>query len=703
MKIPAWLFIFILSTGFLSFPSRLDRAFEALEIYNYFDAKELFYKSLKRDSVPAAYGLSVIFGRDDNPFTNIDSAHKYIGIAERNFPDLEVKKREDYLKYGVDSAAIKNQALHVDSLAFERAEQKNTTEAWNDFISRFDHTDLVRQAILNRNELAFEETESIGSSEAYAKFLSTYPQSLQAGKAKKKYEEKLYEERTEPGNPFTYQKFAANFPESPYKMEALNEVYLLETKNGTLDEYVDFVKSYPDNPNVEKAWRRIYALEVKEVTPKSIAKFTLQYPEYPFMNELRSDFDLATTRYYPVEENGKWGFINEDGQLAIIPEYNWVENFSDGMAMVGMEEGVTFIDKSGHRISDAAYDDAYPFASGYAVVEINGNLGIINRLGEWVADPEYGDLGEFSEGKFYAEKNGRYGYLDEDGEVALPFLFDDANDFQTGVAVVDSSGLRGLIDSTGMLIAHFDYDWIEGFVDHETPSRFRINDRFGLMLNSGEIVTDTLYEMMSPFSEGFILAAMNEKYGFMNASGDTAIAFTYDFSDRALEESYFQNGYAKVFQKDKVGVIDTTGKKVFPAIFEDVGTFMGQLIPIKKRGEWGYADLKVDLAIPYQFDYADNFRDSVAIVSKNGRFGLIDTLGKPRIALNYTSMAWVDTLLLASDSAYGLLNISGDTLVPLQFEEAVVVDDHIIRFQTKSGEIHYYDYRRQEFLRREEN
>ena len=45
----------------------LDKGFEALNIHDYFKAKQLFYKSLKKDSAAASYGLSVIYGRNNNP------------------------------------------------------------------------------------------------------------------------------------------------------------------------------------------------------------------------------------------------------------------------------------------------------------------------------------------------------------------------------------------------------------------------------------------------------------------------------------------------------------------------------------------------------------------------------------------------------------------------------------------------------------
>ena len=56
---------------------RLDKAFEALDVHDYFKAKDLFEKSIKSDPMLANYGLSIIYSRSNNPFYQLDSAFPY--------------------------------------------------------------------------------------------------------------------------------------------------------------------------------------------------------------------------------------------------------------------------------------------------------------------------------------------------------------------------------------------------------------------------------------------------------------------------------------------------------------------------------------------------------------------------------------------------------------------------------------------------
>jgi hypothetical protein len=692
--------ILLMSAGL---PSRLEKAYEALTIYDYFKAKDLFYKSLRNDSVAASYGLSIIYSRSDNPFTQIDSAHKYINISQEKWTVVDVDSRIDYSSVGVDSLSISNQAYVVDSLAFLRAELINEIDAWDEFIDGFDNAAFRTKAAENRNEMVFGLAKAENTSMAFSTFLTSYPNAAQAGEAVKFYDSRNFEERTAGNTLQGYQTFLDSFPTSPYAPDAEERIYNMATTGGKAEDYLSFIETFPRNPFLDLAWRRIYAFEVKEVNAESIAKFTLSYPDYPFMEELKQEFELAVTRFYPVTDGDYWGFINDKGEVAIDLKFEWVENFSDGIAMIGIGDEVIYIDKEGTELSKEHFSDGFAFNKGFAVVEKDDFFGVINRIGEFIVEPIYDDIGEISEGLFYAEKDELFGYLNEVGEIAIPFVYTDALDFHQGVAVVaDSSGFKGLINKEGNPVTPFDYDWIESFSSIELPVRFRQDGLFGLLNRGGLILTDTLYQALGEFGDGLALVASDNYYGFINAKGDTVIDLTYSYSPNALTSSKFEKGHAKVFQKDKVGVIDSTGVKVFPAIFEDVGMYSGNLVPVKKRGKWGYSNLDVNLAIGYQYSYASNFYDSLAIVADGDLYGVIDTLGKIKIPLVFASMEWLDTLLLVQDTAYGIISLAQDTLVPFEYEKATQIDDKVIQLKRFTGTYDYYDLRKKQFLRREE-
>ena len=102
VKITRILILFICAVALSSFSyspislGKLEQGFQALEIFDYFKAKDLFYKSLKKHEAPASYGLSVIYGSDNNPFFNLDSAYKFIYAADSLYQSLSADQLETY-------------------------------------------------------------------------------------------------------------------------------------------------------------------------------------------------------------------------------------------------------------------------------------------------------------------------------------------------------------------------------------------------------------------------------------------------------------------------------------------------------------------------------------------------------------------------------------------------------------------------------
>ena len=87
------IFAFVLSSNYTS-AGKIEKGFKSLEVYDYFDAKNIFEKKLKKSTTsPAAFGLATIYFRQDNPFHSIDSAYNLIRMSEATFPNLKEKRQ----------------------------------------------------------------------------------------------------------------------------------------------------------------------------------------------------------------------------------------------------------------------------------------------------------------------------------------------------------------------------------------------------------------------------------------------------------------------------------------------------------------------------------------------------------------------------------------------------------------------------------
>ena len=179
-----------------SYAGNLQKAFEALHVFNYFEAKKLFTKTLKKDSVGGGYGLSVIFSRNDNPFFKPDSALKYILIADAKFKNLDDKSKGKLFAVGIDQGEVNEQKQRVSELFFKAASDSMTASAFNEFIENHDWYKNKAGAILIRDSLAFLDANKKDTWQAYQSFFTTYTKARQVVKAKNKYDLLFYYDKT---------------------------------------------------------------------------------------------------------------------------------------------------------------------------------------------------------------------------------------------------------------------------------------------------------------------------------------------------------------------------------------------------------------------------------------------------------------------------------------------------------------------------
>lgn len=85
--------------------------------------------------------------------------------------------------------------------------------------------------------------------------------------------------------------------------------------------------------------------------------------------------------FYAVKLNGKWNFINQEGQLISDQWYDWAGDFNEGFAKVELDGKYNLINQKGQLISDQWYDVLGDFNEGFAVVKLNGKYYKLDKNG----------------------------------------------------------------------------------------------------------------------------------------------------------------------------------------------------------------------------------------------------------------------------------------------------------------------------------
>lgn len=167
--------------------------------------------------------------------------------------------------------------------------------------------------------------------------------------------------------------------------------------------------------------------------------------------------------------DGKTGFINHTGDFVIAPQFRSGSFFSEGLAPIAIGNKYGYIDKSGQTIIPLQFDKAYPFSEGLARIQVDGKWGFINKSGKIVINPQFEEAHDFHEGLAYIEVKGKAGYIDPIGKYAISpqfeareidnlninahYFYDDyyGNDFSEGLAAVSIEGKCYFIDKNGKI------------------------------------------------------------------------------------------------------------------------------------------------------------------------------------------------------------------------------------------------------------
>lgn len=112
-----------------------------------------------------------------------------------------------------------------------------------------------------------------------------------------------------------------------------------------------------------------------------------------------------------------------------------------------------YMDNEGNLIIPYKYDRAFDFSEGLALVYSIKNridyYGYIDEQGNEVIPLQY-EFGEsFSQGLALVRQNRKFGFVDNRGEIVIPFKFDDADSFENGKARVKIKNRQIFIDKSG--------------------------------------------------------------------------------------------------------------------------------------------------------------------------------------------------------------------------------------------------------------
>ena len=130
------------------------------------------------------------------------------------------------------------------------------------------------------------------------------------------------------------------------------------------------------------------------------------YKELPY-----DDLGEYKDGYILVVSNNKLGYIDDEGNEKIVPQFIYATSFKNGYAVVGEESGFGVINKENEKVIPLIYDEV-EIKDNYVYVKMDNKRGILDLNGHEILSVIYEELGDIENNILFYKKDNESGYME---------------------------------------------------------------------------------------------------------------------------------------------------------------------------------------------------------------------------------------------------------------------------------------------------
>lgn len=284
----------------------------------------------------------------------------------------------------------------------------------------------------------------------------------------------------------------------------------------------------------------------------------------------------------------------------------------------------------------------------------------------------------------------------EDVECGCELVFVD------GIQTTSDGELFGFRREDGTVISENRFRYVDQF--HGDYCKVYLDERqCGLIDRDGREVVPCIYDDVMYPSEGRILVIKDYLFGYCDMQGNEVIPRSY------RQAGDFSEGLAPIFVlvDSNFGActfIDTTGRQVFPPIFENLQPFNEGYAFARRYERWGMIDHQGREVLPYMYEYIslnDNgyffagdsagmamfdytmkpltdfvytwtggMNEGFIMVKREGHYGFLDRHGREVIPCRYDEISpfRMGRAMVVLNGRYGIIDTAGNTVLPIEYE-----------------------------------
>ena len=365
-------------------------------------------KAIRKDSlsVTAHYITSLYFFTPDNPAYQLDSAYMFCMEALALYPTVDVREREKLNRIPLDSSVLINLRIRIDSAAFGRAMHANTEESYIYFLASFPHAEQRARPQELRDEVAYLDALKENTYQGFYAYLTKYPNAERVSEARRRYEKLLFTTLTVDKKLQSYEAFIEEYPNSPYREDALVEIFEISTASGSTTTFINFLTEYPNSRVAKVARDILFYVQLENqigavVTNDSLQSVLLLNSGYlvPFLRE--NQFGMMNSEGVDVLKNlgddlqssylcgniledilvTKNAVIARNGSTIYNGEVDEIDDLGYGFLLITKASCSSLVHKSGRLLSNDCFDDARIIGGRFLAVAMEGKWALWSFAG----------------------------------------------------------------------------------------------------------------------------------------------------------------------------------------------------------------------------------------------------------------------------------------------------------------------------------
>lgn len=399
-------------------------------------------------------------------------------------------------------------------------------------------------------------------------------------------------------------------------------------------------KRFDDEPklNINKVVATVVAIVVVIMVVISIKNLLSGAPKTKEVSTIDT--------YFPAYTNGKWGVIDQNGQITIDTNY-------DEMVVVPDKNKDLFICTSEVDYETETYKTKVLNKKGAEILTNYQNVQAIENsdgIDIWYEN----NILKF-------EQNGKYGLIDFNGKLILNAEYDSIyalEGIQKNI-IVEQDGKKGLVNTS-----------------------------------MGEMIIKPEYTEISTLTETYENGYIVKKDGKCGViSADAKIVFEPNYEKI---ENVTSNGYYAVVQNGKTSLVNSNGEVILSSGFDSIKEINGENITIETNDLYGVIKLDGTTVIPNEYEDLKYMYGNYYIAKESGNYGIISTTGETIVDFTYASMEYIKTADFIQAEKENYKTNLFDRELNVVLEDVIVsnlnLEDGYIRVR-QGDEYNYYNFK----------